>query len=60
MRLGQIALLSLVAALVLPAAPALADLAPDLQHPVERATIAELWAKFPQDEVDLTPTPLSS
>ena len=36
------------------------DLAPDLQHPVERTTIADLWAKFPQDEVDLTPTPLSS
>lgn len=32
----------------------LADLAPDLQHPVERVTIAELWAKFPKDEVELT------
>jgi 2-amino-4-hydroxy-6-hydroxymethyldihydropteridine diphosphokinase len=38
----------------------LADLAPDLQHPVERVTIADLWAKFPKDEVQLTPAPLSS
>ena len=37
----------------------LADLAPDLRHPVERLTIAEIWAEFPRNEVELTPAPLS-
>lgn len=38
----------------------LADLAPELLHPVERVTIAEIWAEFPRDEVELTLSPLAS
>ncbi len=37
----------------------LADLAPELQHPVERVTIAEIWAAFPRDEFELTLSPLA-
>ena len=33
----------------------LADLAPDLLHPVTRKTIADLWAAFPRDSAKLTP-----
>jgi 2-amino-4-hydroxy-6-hydroxymethyldihydropteridine diphosphokinase len=28
----------------------LADLAPDLQHPVEKLTMRELWQRFPAEE----------
>ena len=31
----------------------LADLDPTLMHPVERKTIAELWARFPQEKPEL-------
>jgi 2-amino-4-hydroxy-6-hydroxymethyldihydropteridine diphosphokinase len=31
----------------------LADLAPDLQHPVTRTTISEIWEAFPQDTAEL-------
>jgi 2-amino-4-hydroxy-6-hydroxymethyldihydropteridine diphosphokinase len=33
----------------------LAELAPDLQHPVCRRTIARLWMDFPKQGVSLTP-----
>jgi 2-amino-4-hydroxy-6-hydroxymethyldihydropteridine diphosphokinase len=36
----------------------LADLAPDLLHPVTRTTIAEIWAAFPRDAAKLTPIQL--
>lgn len=36
----------------------LAELAPDLLHPVERKSIAELWARFPQKEAKLQPVTL--
>jgi len=36
----------------------LADLAPDLLHPVARLTIAELWRAFPQQQTGLAPIEL--
>ena len=33
----------------------LAELAPDLLHPVERKPIAQLWARFPQEKAELQP-----
>ena len=33
----------------------LANLAPDLLHPTERATLAELWARFPGPQPTLKP-----
>jgi 2-amino-4-hydroxy-6-hydroxymethyldihydropteridine diphosphokinase len=36
----------------------LADLAPDLLHPVSRRTLAELWQAFPGGRAELTPIEL--
>ena len=36
----------------------LADLAPDLEHPVARRTIARLWSEFPAGDTRLTPISL--
>lgn len=36
----------------------LADLAPDLLHPVERRTMAELWNDFPDQDAGLQPIEL--
>jgi 2-amino-4-hydroxy-6-hydroxymethyldihydropteridine diphosphokinase len=36
----------------------LSDLAPDLVHPVERRTMAELWSEFPQQDAGLEPLDL--
>lgn len=36
----------------------LADLAPDLEHPVARKTIARLWSEFPAGDTRLTPISL--
>jgi 2-amino-4-hydroxy-6-hydroxymethyldihydropteridine diphosphokinase len=36
----------------------LADLAPDLLHPVTRKTIADIWDAFPRDSAKLTPIQL--
>ena len=36
----------------------MAELAPDLVHPVERATMAELWARFDRDAHVLEPVEL--
>jgi 2-amino-4-hydroxy-6-hydroxymethyldihydropteridine diphosphokinase len=36
----------------------LADLAPDLVHPVLRRTMAELWSEFPDQDAGLEPTDL--
>lgn len=38
----------------------LADLAPDVLHPVNGKTIAELWLEFPQNDTRLTPRTLVS
>ncbi|WNL46750.1 2-amino-4-hydroxy-6-hydroxymethyldihydropteridine diphosphokinase [Dyella sp. BiH032] len=36
----------------------IADIAPDLPHPVDGRTMAALWAAFPADSEPLTPEPL--
>jgi 2-amino-4-hydroxy-6-hydroxymethyldihydropteridine diphosphokinase len=36
----------------------LADLAPDLLHPMEQVTIAKLWAQFPKKDTHLKPVTL--
>lgn len=36
----------------------LADLAPNLVHPVQRRTMAELWRKFPDQDAGLEPVEL--
>ena len=36
----------------------LADIAPDLRHPIDGRTMAELWAAFPAESEPLTPEPL--
>ena len=36
----------------------LADIAPDLRHPLDGRSMAELWAAFPQQSEPLAPTPL--
>jgi 2-amino-4-hydroxy-6-hydroxymethyldihydropteridine diphosphokinase len=36
----------------------LAELAPDLPHPLERATIAELWSRFDRDAHPMQPVDL--
>lgn len=36
----------------------LADIAPDLRHPLDGRSMAELWAAFPQHSEPLAPTPL--
>ena len=36
----------------------LADIAPDLVHPVERTPIAKLWSRFPKNDTPLIPASL--
>ena len=36
----------------------LADIAPDLRHPLDGRSMAELWAAFPQESEPLEPQPL--
>jgi 2-amino-4-hydroxy-6-hydroxymethyldihydropteridine diphosphokinase len=36
----------------------LADIAPQLRHPLDGRSMAELWAAFPQDSEPLEPVPL--
>lgn len=38
----------------------LADLAPDVLHPVNDKTIAELWLEFPENDTRLTPLALDT
>jgi 2-amino-4-hydroxy-6-hydroxymethyldihydropteridine diphosphokinase len=38
----------------------IADIAPDLRHPLSKRTMAELWADFPQEREPLTVEPLDA